>query len=191
MSPRTAIQNEKIKRRTEKLIIETSLICFSKRSYSGASMQYIANKAKISKGNLYNYFESKEQLLEKVLRMGLNKIMGSSMFNQMEIITETDFENIIHANFEMIKANRNFWRLYTNLVTQSSAQKVVNRIFAPFIEEFSKIFEPYFIHKGDPNPVESAILFGSTLDGISLGYIMMGDKYPLDQVTKQLIKKFK
>ena len=171
--------------------METSLECFSKKGYRGASIQYIANKAKISKGNLYNYFESKEQLLEKVLRRGLDRMMQSFKVDELEIITETDFENAIYANFEMIKSNRNFWALYTNLVTQSSTQKVINRIFSPFLEEFSKIFQPYFANKGDPNPLESTILLGSLLDGISLGYIIMGDKYPLDQVIKELLKRFK
>ena len=53
------------------------------------------------------------------------------------------------------------------------------------------IFAPYFTNKGDPNPLESTILLGSLLDGISLGYIIMGDKYPLDQVIKELLKRFK
>ena len=154
-------------------------------------MQYIANKAKISKGNLYNYFESKEQLLETVLVRGLNRMMQSFKVDELEIITEADFENAIYANFDMIKSNRNFWKLYTNLVTQASTQKVISKIFSPFLEEFSKIFKPYFENKGDQNPLESTILFGSILDGISLGYIIMGDKSPLDPVIKELIKKFK
>ena len=112
--------------------METSLECFSKKGYRGASIQYIANKAKISKGNLYNYFESKEQLLEKVLRRGLDRMMQSFKVDELEIITETDFENAIYANFEMIKSNRNFWALYTNLVTQSSTQKVSIEFFRPF-----------------------------------------------------------
>ena len=154
-------------------------------------MQYNANKAKISKGNLYNYFESKEKLLENVLVRGLNRLMQSFKVDELEIITEEDFENAIYANFDMIKSNRNFWTLYTNLVTQSSTQKVINRIFGPFLEEFSNIFKPYFANKGDQNPLESTILFGSILDGISLGYIIMGDKYPLGPVLEELIKKFK
>ncbi|MFQ9126240.1 MAG: TetR/AcrR family transcriptional regulator [Butyricicoccaceae bacterium] len=37
-------------------------ICFCKRGYDRTSMQMIADKVNISKGNLYHYFKNKEEL---------------------------------------------------------------------------------------------------------------------------------
>jgi len=191
MSPRTNNQNQEIKRYKKKLIIEAALLLFSVDGFNATSMQSIANKAKVSKGNLYNYFESKEALLESVLTYGLNECLESFKVQNSKIITETDFKQAVYANFEMIKANKTFWKLYYNLVTQPKVQVFFNKVFAPFLEKYMNMFEAYFRNKGDKTPNATALLLGSTIDGISLGYIIMGEAYPLKEVLEQLIDKFK
>ena len=191
MAPRTAEQYEEIKRKRASLIIETALLRFSEDGYKSTSMQSIAREAKVSKGNLYNYFKSKEALLESVLRFGLDQF--SEFYEQLgsEILSEKKFEQALRSNFDMIKSNKLFWKLYFNLVSQPSAQALFSQIIGPFLEKYMKVFETYFRKKGDTNPAASALLLGSSLDGISLGYLMMGEMYPLDEVVDKLIEKFK
>jgi len=191
MSPRTDTQNLEIKRYKKKLIIEAALLLFSVEGFNATSMQSISKQAKVSKGNLYNYFKSKEALLEGVLVYGLNECLKSFTLQNSKIALEADFKQAIYANFEMIKANKAFWKLYYNLVAQPKVQVFFNKVFAPFLEQYMKMFETYFKNKGDKNPNATALLLGSSIDGISLGYLMMGKAYPLDGVLKRLIEKFK
>ncbi|MEN8125166.1 MAG: TetR/AcrR family transcriptional regulator [Bacteroidota bacterium] len=190
MSPRTEKQIEKLKQKKELSIIESSLFLFSENGYVNTSMQSIAKKAEVSKGNLYNYFESKERLLEGVLHYGMNQMMELFQ-DQSSIQTEEDFSKTIHANFEMIKTNESFWKLYYNLIAQPKVHTLFNKVFLPFFEQYMKYFEVYFKNKGDKDPASTALLLGSAIDGISLGYIMMGENYPLKGVVDQLIEKFK
>ncbi len=191
MAPRTAEQYEEIKREKASLIIETALLRFSEDGYKSTSMQSIAKEANVSKGNLYNYFESKEALLKSVLRYGLDQF--SEFYEQISsgISSEKKFEHAIRSNFDMIKSNKVFWKLYFNLISQPTAQLLFAKIIGPFLEEYMMVFETYFQKKGDKNPAATALLLGSSLDGISLGYIMMGEMYPLDEVINKLIEKFK
>ncbi len=191
MSPRTEIQNKEIRQKTELVIIESALKLFSEEGYVGASMQSIAKEAGVSKGNLYNYFKSKQDLLKGVLTFGLNQFVEFFDASSLELLTEKDFEFVIKGNFEMIKSNKLFWKLYYNLFAQPKVQQLFTEIFTPFVEQFITIFEMYFKKKGDIDPKATALLLGSTLDGVSLGYLMMGDAYPLDSVIDQLIEKFK
>ncbi len=191
MSPRTEIQNREIRQKTELVIIESALKLFSEEGYVGASMQSIAKEAGVSKGNLYNYFKSKQDLLKGVLTFGLNQFVEYFDTSSLELLTEKDFEFVIKGNFEMIKSNKLFWKLYYNLFAQPKVQQLFTEIFTPFVEQFITIFEMYFKKKGDIDPKATALLLGSTLDGVSLGYLMMGDAYPLDSVIDQLIEKFK
>ena len=191
MSPRTEIQNREIRQKTELVIIESALKLFSEEGYVGASMQSIAKEAGVSKGNLYNYFKSKQDLLKGVLTFGLNQFVEFFDASSLELLTEKDFEFVIKGNFEMIKSNKLFWKLYYNLFAQPKVQQLFTEIFTPFVEQFITIFEMYFKKKGDIDPKATALLLGSTLDGVSLGYLMMGDAYPLDSVIDQLIEKFK
>lgn len=191
MAPRTTEQYEEIKREKASLIIETALLRFSEDGYKNSSMQSIAREARVSKGNIYNYFESKEALLEAVLRYGLDQF--SDFYEQLRsgISSEEKFEEVIWSNFDMIKSNILFWKLYFNLVSQPTAQQLFTKTIGSFLEDFLKVFETYFQKKGDKEPAATALLLGSSLDGISLAYIMMGEMYPLDEVINKLIEKFK
>ena len=191
MSPRTQEQNLEIRKQREELILTATLKMFSTNGYVGTSMQSISKEAGISKGNLYNYFESKEELLKAVLINGINQfaeLMGSY---PSELISENDFERMIKGNFEIVKSNSNYWKLYFNILTQPQANALFQEIFAPLLDGYLKVFESYFRNRGDKNPQITSMLLGSTLDGISIGYIMMGDLYPIDEVINELIEKFK
>jgi len=191
MSPRTEKQNKEIRQKMELMIIESALELFAQEGYNGTSMQSIAKKTGASKGNLYNYFESKQDLLEGVLNYGLNQYAELFDSASTKLITEKEFEFAIRANFEMIRSNKDFWSLYYNLLAQPKVQQLFTKIFAPFLEQYIMVFEAYYKNKGDKNPYATALLLGSALDGVSLGYIVMGEAYPLDEVLDQLIIKFK
>ena len=51
-----------LRQRREEQIYEAALKVFSKRGYYKADMDLIAQKAKIGKGTVYRYFESKKNL---------------------------------------------------------------------------------------------------------------------------------
>jgi len=190
MSPRTKKQIQILKQKKELSIIESALFLFSENGFVNTSMQSIANRSGVSKGNLYNYFESKEALIESILYKGLNQ-MRELFTSQSEIKTEEDFSKMILSNFDMIKKNETFWKLYYNLVAQPKVHIFFNKIFLPFFNQYMKLFEAYFKIKGDNNSVATTMLLGSSIDGISLGYIMMGKNYPLEEVVSRLIDKFK
>jgi AcrR family transcriptional regulator len=189
--PRSDKQNVLIKQKKELLIIETALLLFSEGGFTRTSMESIAKKAKVSKGNLYNYFKSKEDLLEGVLRDGLNQFSEIFTKGNSVLLSEVDFEVAVRANFEMLQSNKMFWKLYYNLVTQPKVQDLFTKLFSPFLEQYMKIFETYFKNKGDSNPNATAMLLGSSIDGVSLGYLMMEETYPLEEVIAKLIEKFK
>ncbi len=191
MSPRTPKQYEELKRKKKRSIIEAALLLFSEEGFNRTSMQSVAIKANVSKGNLYNYFESKEGLLEGVLSYGLDQISEIFAQDDTVLLSEDDFEEAVRANFKMLQSNKVFWKLYYNLVTQPNVQDLFSKLISPFLEQYLKIFETYFEKKGDKNPGATAMLLGSAIDGISLGYLIMEETYPLEEVIEQLVEKLK
>jgi AcrR family transcriptional regulator len=191
MSPRTLKQNLEIRKQKEELILSAALKLFSENGFLGTSMQNISKEAGVSKGNIYNYFESKDDLLEGVLIQGMNEFSSLLGSYSDGLKTEEDFEKAIRGNIQILKLNNKYWKLYFSILTQPQSQLLFQKIFAPFLAEYLKVFEYYFKRKGNENPHVTSMLLGSTLDGISLGYLMMGDLYPLDNVLNELIEKFK
>lgn len=53
---------------TERAILAAALQAFSERGFHGASIRFIASRAGTSLANVYNYVQSKDQLLVSVLR---------------------------------------------------------------------------------------------------------------------------
>ncbi|MEN8137413.1 MAG: TetR/AcrR family transcriptional regulator [Bacteroidota bacterium] len=191
MSPRTSKQLQEIKEQRGLLIIDSALKLFASEGYVTTSMQSIARDAGVSKGNLYNYFESKEELLKQVLMNGIiefARIYGESPRAPKD---EKEFEKLILSNFNQVAANIDFWKLYYNLVAQPGVQHLFSEIFTPVVAEFVGLYSQYYKNKGYKNAETKAMLLGSTFDGIMLGYIVMGESYPIDEVLKELIEKYK
>ncbi|MCS6886118.1 MAG: TetR/AcrR family transcriptional regulator [Acidobacteriota bacterium] len=60
------LSNEELEARREK-IEEAAKVLFIKRGFHGTSMRDIAAEAGVSLGNLYNYYRTKEELLESLI----------------------------------------------------------------------------------------------------------------------------
>ncbi len=63
MSPRTQEQFEEMRESRRQQIMDAALELFAQEGYSHCSISQLAGHAGISKGLMYNYFESKEALL--------------------------------------------------------------------------------------------------------------------------------
>ncbi len=88
MSPRTPKQFEKIRHDRRKSIMDTALEVFSENGYANASISMIAKKAGISKGLMYNYFKSKEELLSTIVLDGLNEMFELLDPNKDGVLTK-------------------------------------------------------------------------------------------------------
>lgn len=75
--PRTKKQFEKIRNEKIELIKNSALKLFAENGYHSTSISKIAKSAKISKGLIYNYFESKESLLHDIMFSGLKDFTDS------------------------------------------------------------------------------------------------------------------
>lgn len=70
----------------EKLIIETSMKLFAKKSFALTSIQEIAQEAGIAKGSFYSYFKSKDDLLLAILQYYYGNIQREvSIFNNKNL----------------------------------------------------------------------------------------------------------
>ncbi|MCK5824844.1 MAG: TetR/AcrR family transcriptional regulator [Ichthyobacteriaceae bacterium] len=177
----------------DELIIESALKLFSKLGFENTSMQLVAKEAGVSKGNLYNYFNSKDHLLESLLAHWAKKnieLYSSGLNYGLKSVD--DFENLVRYNFKLIKSDKYFWKLYYNLAGQPSVNKIFMKVFYPFKMKYILGFSNYYKHKGIENYNAKATLLVSAIDGVALSYIMMiNNEYPLNEVLNELIKQYK
>jgi AcrR family transcriptional regulator len=143
--------------------------------------------AEISKGLVYNYFESKETLMEEVIKVLFTEI--GSIFMMLNEIKDP-FEKLhkmIDLTFNILEERDYFWRLYSNVLLQPETKSIVEKVSSNFMVDFFKSLEQIFRKAKVKNPSLEAKLFGALLDGISFHVLFIGKKYPLSK-TKQFLK---
>jgi len=188
--PRTKEQFEKIREETRAKILNTALELFAKKGYSNTSISEIAKSAMISKGLAYNYFESKQKLMEEVIQI-LFIEMGS-MFSILET-TKDPFEKVqvmIDLMFDWLEDKEDFWRLYASLLMQAEIKETIEKISGNFLEEMFKEIEKIFRKMKIKNPVAEAKVFGAILDGMGFHILFMGNSYPVKKMRKFLKDKY-
>jgi AcrR family transcriptional regulator len=76
--PRTKIQTEQIRAESRAKIIATARHLFAERGFDGCNVSEIAKQARMSQGNIYWHFASKDELFQAVLVEGFQAI-GATM----------------------------------------------------------------------------------------------------------------
>lgn len=93
-------------------IVKAARIVFAKKGYHDATMDDVAKEVGVSKGALYSYFESKEDLLKAISLQGhqtLRNILFECKFDNLEEALEElytrvteEFKGNLHTHFEVV-----------------------------------------------------------------------------------------
>jgi AcrR family transcriptional regulator len=190
MSPRTPKQFEEIRHEKKHLIMDSALELFASIGYESTTISQIAIKAGISKGLLYNYFKSKEELIEDVLNHGIDKVFALYDPNRDGVLEPDEMEFFINETFRILKENLVFWKLYYSICMQPSVYKFIKKRMDEFTKPVMKMTMEYFQAQGFENPTAEAYFFDALLDGISIDFVMAPDKYPIDKIRRELITRY-
>lgn len=135
------------KKSTREQIIETADQLFYQQGYEHTSFADIANAVKISRGNFYYHFKSKDEILDAVIERRLTNTQG--MLDQWQALGETpearirSFINILIMNRTKIKKyGCPVGTLTTELAKLNhGAKKEANKLFTLFRKWLGQQFE--------------------------------------------------
>jgi len=189
MSPRTKDQFAEIRLKSKENIENIALELFALKGYHATSISQIAQKAGISKGLLYNYFESKEQLLDSIITKVYDEIMQIVQMSEI-LPADKQIEQMIIQTIDHLKKNISFWRLYLFLVHQSDIQKKLAKLYEKMRNDYMDYVVKLFQEMGSKNPGMEAMMLGTLFDGIGLNYVTAPEGYPIDEMSDYLIEVF-
>ncbi len=191
MSPRTPEQFAKIRENKIKEILSSALDLFANEGYHQASIARIAKKANISKGLIYNYFDSKEELLKELIEIGFETLIQPFDPNKDGVLTEEEFEFFVKETFKTLKQNPEYWKLYFSVLLQPRVLQLAKTELFKIMEPFLQTMYNYYRERGNEKPEAEAFMFAAALDGIGLHYILQPDNYPLEDIINLIIERFK
>lgn len=191
MCPRTKEQFEEIREEKKTLIMNTALEHFAREGYYNTTINHIAKHAGISKGLLYNYFSSKEELLSEIINRSVYEVYGFFDLNHDGFLTEEEFEFFIRRISVMLKEKKSIWLLFFQLLMQDEVRDQFMKSFVGteslfgsarksikgfFVSDIMKTISDYFVRKAPKKPAGydpylDLNMFILTLKGFALTYI--------------------
>jgi AcrR family transcriptional regulator len=175
MSPRSPNQFKEIREEKKALIMDVALEHFAKEGYFNTSISHIAKHAGISKGLMYNYFESKEELLAEIIERSMSEISKNFDTDNDGILSEAEFEFFVRNYFKILRENLSFYRLFYHLMLQKDVREQIFKSFSEpvtsvesvykngnnsFLSIASKMIADYFERKKEKKPED----YDSVLD---------------------------
>ena len=187
MSPRTPEQFEEMRESRREQIKNVALELFASEGYSHCTISQLAKHAGISKGLMYNYFESKESLLIAIIEEGMQDIMSLIDPNMDGILEPEEVEGFIRDTFKGIRENLKFWILFINVVLQPPVKEfLAGKPFTNIMERFGPKLMDYFERMEFEDPMLEMLTFSAMIEGygILLVYIFPNDELPLETIQK-------
>ena len=189
MSPRSKEQIEIIKSGRKNQILDTALRLFAHNGFHNTSIDQIAQEAGISKGLVYNYFKSKEELLQVVFQKSF------SDFDQLVDLTSVDnpkevLLKVIELFFHLLQDKTEMYLLVGELSLRAHEYPFVLEYVGVKYKQYLHLLSTLLENSGISNAADEAYLLMATLDGISAQYLVLKENYPLDKYKAILISKY-
>jgi AcrR family transcriptional regulator len=186
MSPRTAKQFELIRGEKRQQIIYVAVRLFADKGFHASSISMIAKEAGISKGLLYNYFDSKEALLQTIMDEITVDVMNMMNPDHDDEITSKEMEDFFSLIFSMMKKNNEHWKLYFQISLQKDVFELLKKEeYSEKIMKSQQLIYKYFTERFE-NPQLEMFLFASIFKGFSMQYVFAPELF-----SDEMIDKFK
>jgi len=202
MSPRTARQYDTIRKAKRALIKEVALTCFADLGFHSTTISTIAAKAGISKGLIYNYFRSKDDILAEIVSESIDELYSSFDTDHDGHLSVEEFEVFVRKIFDIIREKSRFWRLLFAIMMQND---VYERLFVRendlvkrggenmrvFSQEMVRMFIEYFTARGNGSdesydPMIEMLMFVNTLKGFALTFLFSEELYSTPYYEKMV-----
>lgn len=194
------IVSEEYKEKKKREILDSALACFAKKGFQAATIDDIVAHSGISKGSIYNYFKSKDEiymslmvndttethqrLIEEISKQSTSIEKIKYLFGDyldFEPFTEKNKASVlVHYEFKLHSSRSDELITFLKERRQQYFIDLMNNI----IEEGQSTGEL----KKELNPRLYAELFWSILDGVTLQTVY--DDYPYHEVLKEVQELF-
>lgn len=189
MSPRSKEQIEEIRSQSIAKILDAAFRLMSRNGYDSTSISQIAKEAGVSKGLMYNYFNSKEDLIKQLI----NNTMEEGDRLMTSIVSENPSEtlrNIFKWFFNELRNHIEQWRFISEFMFKVDKFEFVKDLVYNKMKEYVDFIGSLLNEIGFENSREEAQLITGLFDGIGFQYLVIGKEYPLDEMEKYLIEKY-
>ena len=163
---------------------------FAEHGYSATSMRAIAEAADVSLGLTYNYFDGKQDLLQSIVRVGMNQVQTSLAALDAAGPPADRLQAFVATSLDLVREHRDFWQLLYSLRHQPEALAAlrddIDALYGTIHTRLRAICDAL----GSEAPALDARLLFACIDGTSQHYVRTPDTYPLDDAADRIVARF-
>jgi AcrR family transcriptional regulator len=190
MCPRTDKQFEEIRESKRSQIIDAALECFATRGYHAVSISELADFAGISKGLMYNYFKSKDELLKSIFKQVMSVMLQLFDPDKKGLPGKEELEKYLDRYFNHLKSNIILWKMYMAVFSQPAVQEILKDEILEASRKPLEIMENYCKALGYKDPKAEVAFMSTLMSGVIFEYISDPENYPLDKIKKRILKLY-
>ncbi|MGH1339948.1 MAG: TetR/AcrR family transcriptional regulator [Nannocystales bacterium] len=165
--------------RGKQKLFDAAVTLFESQGYFATSVEQITAEAGVSKGLVYNYFSSKEELLVALIVDATEKMteVGSVLDTEQPIAQS--LETFVDEFFGFLRSQRRFLRLQLTLLIAPELRQSVAQPLRERAQQLLGLVQRWFRRAGVAQAKSKARVLLALLDGIALHALFIYDPYPL------------
>jgi AcrR family transcriptional regulator len=188
---------EKLKAARERArtaILDAALKVFGARGYADATTAEIAIEAGVSKGLVFVYFPTKDDLLREMIERTLGESLAVLDGAEWEGEAREQLAQVIEDAIAEVLRRPEFHRLYVSLILQPGGSPAVAAAMGamrPRLQAYYGRIGSLFARLGSPQPSTDAALFQCALNGLSQAIAAQpAGTLPIDSLKARLLDRF-
>lgn len=174
--------------RGKQKLLDAATRLFAKQGYFSTTVEQITAEAGVSKGLVYNYFASKEELLVGLIEATTVRMSEVASSIDLGDSVEEALQVFLDAYFDYLKAEGTFLSLQLQLMLTPELRPIVEETQQVRATLLLKQFSGWFRRMGLREPKGKARLFLAMLDGVALHYLCVYENYPLGTMRRQVLE---
>ena len=184
---RSKVLDKKMREKTRKQILSSSLNLFAKKGLAATKIRDISSAAGISQGLFYHYFNSKEEIFNELIKDAFEKLNAACFYlEKLPLSPKEKIEKAIKELVENLEKSKDAAQTHL-LITQASVSESTPEETKKIIR--NKNTTPYqvitrIMINGQKNgtiknedPQELALLFWSSINGLAINKAVHGENF--------------
>ncbi len=173
-------------------ILAAAARCFARKGFPATTMDDVAAESGLSKGSLYWYFHSKDELLAALMFWYLEGFeQAMDAITQQPLSARQKMIRVMEVFAAEMRQSRDLWPVMLDFMSQArqapQLKQHLERVYADWIELLGSLLDQG-VAEGELRPVNSRALsaiFVAVYDGLALQDLLLGE-VDWDAVTATL-----
>lgn len=129
-------------------ILHAAYVCFTKKGFHSTSMSDIAREAGVSVGHLYNFFESRDAIVEVFAQRELDKLREKNRFYRESNLSEEEICRQSVYELALTKLDKTAARLTFEILSESVVNPRIQRAVKTYDAAWHEILLPCYMKNG-------------------------------------------